>query len=278
MKVVRAYNNNAVSTVFPDQREAVLIGSGIGFQKKPGDEIDEKKIEKVYYIQDELQTKLLKLLRDAKPEAVTAAEKILEYARDCGMEFKNQVILSLTDHISFALERQEQGIELPYLMLSETKLLYRKEYEIGKWALKCIREVSNVELPEYEAGYIALQLASSSTGSSMSRDAAYDTLKLVKGAMEIIRNTYGVELDPEDIDTMRLTTHLKFLAQRIFTHAQWSDDNMESIYQLLILEHKENKECIEGLKNFVEKTFNYTLNKQEKAYLLVHLSKLFNKR
>lgn len=132
MKVVKSYNNNAVSTIFPDQTEAVLIGAGIGFQKKAGDEIDQKKIEKIYYIQDEFQTKLLQLLKDARPETVKVSEDILKHAKDCGLELKSQLIISLADHINFALERYEQGIELPYLMMTETRMLYPKEYEIAK--------------------------------------------------------------------------------------------------------------------------------------------------
>lgn len=46
MKAVKVYSNNSVSTVFPDGREAILIGSGIGFGKRPGDEIDTRRIEK----------------------------------------------------------------------------------------------------------------------------------------------------------------------------------------------------------------------------------------
>lgn len=279
MRVVKAYNNNAVSTVFEDGREAVLIGSGIGFQKKPGDEINEKKIEKIYYVQDELQTKFLQLLKDTRPEAAKLAEDILEHARECGLELKNQLILSLTDHISFALERQEQGIELPYLMLSETKILYPKEYEIGKWALNRIFEVCGIKLPKYEAGYIALQLASAPVkNAAVDREMTYNILKLVTAAMEIIKTSYGVELDTEDTDTIRLTTHLKFLAQRIFTHAQWEDSGTEGLYQLLIHKHHKNKECIERLKEYIQENFAYTLNSQEEAYFLVHLTKIFYKR
>ena len=272
MKAVKVYNNNAVSTVWPDGREAVIIGSGVGFHKKPGDTIDERRIEKVYYIQDDLQNRFLQLLKDARPEALRAAEEILKHARDSGLELKSQMILSLTDHISFAIERLEQGIELPCLMLNETKVLYAREYEVGCWALEKIEQLCGAAHPAYEAGYIALQQAS----TSMNREATYNTLKLVTGALDIIKDTYGVELDPDQIDTMRLTTHLKFLAQRIFSRVQWDDDGVEGLYQLLIRKHRKNQECIRRLQSYIKETFHYTLNPQEEVYLLVHLSKIFN--
>ena len=46
MEAIKVYNNSAVSSVKPDGREVILTGSGIGFSKRPGDTIDERKIEK----------------------------------------------------------------------------------------------------------------------------------------------------------------------------------------------------------------------------------------
>lgn len=271
MEAVKVYNNNAVSAVQPDGREVVLVGSGVGFAKKPGDTIDEWKIEKTYYIQSEFQTKFLQLMKDAGPDAIRAAEDILKYARGKGLELKDQLLVSLIDHICFAIERYEQGIDLPYLMLAETRLLYPREFEAGRWALDQIELRCGVRLPDYEAGYIALQLAS----ASMNREMTYNTLKLTKGCMDIIRDTYGVELDPDQIDTVRLTTHLKFLAQRIFQQVQWTDDDMEGLHEMLLKKHKQNRKCMERLKEYIRDNFDYTLNAQEEVYLLVHLSKIF---
>ena len=273
MNAVKIYNNNAVSTVWPDGREAILIGNGIGFHKRPGDTIDEKKIENIYYIQNDLQTRFLQLLKDAKPEALEISEKILEHALECGLELKNQLILSLTDHISFAMERYEQNIELPYLMLSETRMLYTKEFEIGRWAIEQIKKEYQIALPEYEAGYIALQLAS----SSMNRETTVNILVMVKGALDIIKEVYEIEMDPEHIDTIRLTTHLKFLAQRILGKTQWHDDNMEGILQMLLMHHPQNGTCIKRLRDYIQKEFHYCLNSQEEVYLLIHINKILHK-
>ena len=272
MNANKVFNNNAVAVVYPDGREAILVGSGIGFGRRPGDRVDERKIEKIYFIQDDLQTRFLQLLKNTRPDALQAAEDILTYARDQGLALKNQLILSLTDHICFALERQEQGISLPYLMMSETRLLYPREFGIGCWALSKIRELCGIRLPDYEAGYIALHLAS----AEMSRDDVYNSLKLVNGVTEIIKETYGIRLNPDNLDTIRLTTHLKFLSQRISQRAQWNDDDMDDIYQLLLRKHEKNLMCITRISDFIRNHFSYELNHQEKVYLVIHINKLLN--
>ena len=268
----KVFNNNAVATVYPDGREAILVGAGIGFGRRPGDAVNESKIEKVYFIQNDLQTRFLQLLKNARPDALQAAEDILAHAQDQGLALKNQLILSLTDHICFALERQEKGISLPYLMMSETRMLYPKEFEIGRWALGKIRDLCGTALPEYEAGYIALHLAS----AVMNRDEVYSGLKLVSGVMEIIKETYGIELDPDHLDTIRLTTHLKFLTQRISGHTQWKDDDMDDIYRLLLRKHSKHSECIARISDFIRTHFSYDLTRQEKLYLAIHINKLSN--
>ena len=272
MKANKIYNNNAVAVTWHDGREAILVGTGIGFGKRPGDPVEEKKIQKVYFIQDELQSRFLQLLKDARPEALEAAEEILAYALEQGLKVKDQLILSLTDHICFALERFEQNISLPYLMLSETKMLYPKEYDIGCWSLEKIRQLTGVQLPHYEAGYIALQLAS----AEMDGEDTYDCLKLVSGVTEIIKEVYGVELDPDDLDTIRLTTHLKFLAQRILRRSQWNDADMGGLYQLFLLRNAKNRDCIARITAYIRNHFSYEINHQEKLYLMIHLSKILN--
>ena len=48
MQAVKVFNNNAVSVVMPDGREAILVGNGLGFGRRPGDVIDKNRVSKVY--------------------------------------------------------------------------------------------------------------------------------------------------------------------------------------------------------------------------------------
>ena len=113
MKAIRVFNNNAVSTVMPDGREAIILGKGIGFHKRPGEEVDARLVEKVYYVQNEMQTKFLKILQDVEPNVMRAAERVLAMAENEGFRMSNQATISLIDHISFSIERFKKNITLP---------------------------------------------------------------------------------------------------------------------------------------------------------------------
>ena len=161
MQAVKVFNNNAVSVIMPDGREAILVGNGLGFGRRPGDVIDKSRVSKVYYVQNELQTKFLKMLDNVTPQVMQAAERISLAAEEQGILLSSKSTISLVDHISFALERVEKGTFLPNLMLSETRMLYPKEYAVGQRALELVRQFCGVQLPEDEAGYIALHLVAS---------------------------------------------------------------------------------------------------------------------
>ena len=208
MQAVKVFNNNAVSVVMPDGREAILVGNGLGFGRRPGDVIDKSRVSKVYYVQNELQTKFLKMLDNVTPQVMQAAERISLAAEEQGILLSSKSTISLVDHISFALERVEKGTFLPNLMLSETRMLYPKEYAVGQRALELVRQFCGVQLPEDEAGYIALHLVAGAADGAL----AYDTVKFVMAVKEIICDTYHCTFEEESLETIRLTMFISIPA------------------------------------------------------------------
>lgn len=270
MIAVKIFNNNALATVTHEGKDAILIGLGIGFNKRPGDEINQDKIEKIYYVQNDMQTKFLEMLENVSSDVMDASEKIISLIPGSEGKFTNKGILSLIEHISFAIERTKNNIYLPNLMLSDIKMMYSQEFELGSKALDIIEDICNIRLPEDEAGYIALHFVNMQSNDNL----AYDTLKFVKGSMNLLKECYGIELDESDLSTIRFMTHLKFLAQRIFKNEMFQDDKMIDMYDYLINNHSKNEEYLDKLNKYIEKEFKYKLDKSEKVYLLVHLTKI----
>ena len=151
---------------------------------------------------------------------------------------------------------------------SEISYLYRKEYQVGLWALDRIEEMLKVRLPKDEAGLIALHIINASTKAS-TQDIS-DTLIFIKGILDIISEQFNITFDKEKLDTTRMT-HLKFLANRVIYHENENIVELDDMYDLLVSRKTECKLCIEEIDNYVQGKFGYKLSKQEKVYLLVHL-------
>ena len=277
MKVIRVFNNNIVATKTEDNKEAIVQGSGIGFGKKPGDLLNEAKIEKRFYIMDEHASKFHALFDQVPIEYFQIAELIMEKAQnELNVILDDQIVVALTDHIYFAVERQLKNVSLTNFLNSEISYLYRKEYQIGLWALDQVEKIVNVKLNKDEAGFIALHIVN----ASMKKDKQdiSDTLVFIKGIMDIIRNSFGIELDMNDLDTTRLMTHLKFLANRVIYHENESIDALGDMYSLLINQKKQLEPCLKAIDEYVLVTFNYQLSQQEKVYLMIHLLRILNEK
>lgn len=57
MKIAKIMNNNVVSALDEGNREIIVLGKGIGFQKHNGDLIDEVKVEKIFRLSEPARSK-----------------------------------------------------------------------------------------------------------------------------------------------------------------------------------------------------------------------------
>ncbi len=271
MIATRIFNNNAVAVLLSNGNEAVVLGAGLGFKKKVGDSIDEKNVEKIYYIQSELQNKFQKILNSTSKEYLAISEAILKKAQKFNYEPSTVALLALTEHISFAVERWEKGAVTPNLMLHEIESFYPNEYNIGLWALDHIEAEFGVKLGKDEVGYIALHIINS--GMNNNSKVTVDTLKFVSGTLALIEKVYKIKVDENLFDKNRLVTHLKYLAQRVFTNCDYKDNEINDIYDYLIVKNTNHKVFIQQFIYYVEEEFGYTLGKPELAYILIHITK-----
>ena len=112
MIINKVLNNNVVTIISENSEEAVVMGRGIAFQKKKGDEIDESKIEKIFVLENKsINEKLLTLVNDIPAKYLEVAENIIKYAENkLGTKLNENIYLTLTDHISFAISRAEKNL------------------------------------------------------------------------------------------------------------------------------------------------------------------------
>ena len=276
MKIIKIFNNNAVATISDNKNDLILTGSGIGFQKKIGDEVDERRIEKRYVYEGGEKNAMYQLFLRTPEKYFKLSQTIMEEAvKRLNISFQDQTIVALTDHICFAVERYETGTELPNLVLTEIKTLYKEEYKIGLWSIQLIEKELGIHLQEDEAGYIALHIINGS--SDTNSNSTMETLQLIEGCIQVISDTLDVRFDEESLDYIRLTTHLKFMAQRIF-YGEHEEESFEDKEMAVFLAKKNKKilSCVHAVRDFIYETFGYMLTEKELLYLMIHIYKINN--
>ncbi|WP_284690920.1 PRD domain-containing protein [Bacillus subtilis] len=71
-------------------------------------------------------------------------EAIIDHARTTlNKNLNDSIYVTLTDHITFAIERHQKGMDIKNALLWEIKRLYKDEFMCGVEALRIIQDKLN---------------------------------------------------------------------------------------------------------------------------------------
>ena len=273
MKIDKIINNNIVSAIEADGKEVVIMGRGLGFGMKPGKEIPEGKIEKVFRLDSQNSTdKFKELLANLPLEHTQASTEIINYAKSVLNRRLNQSIyITLTDHINFAIERFKERMVFTNPLLNEIKTFYKEEYLVGEYAVALIERRIGIKLPVDEAGFIALHIVNAEYNTVM-RDTI-DITNLIQNVVKIVKEYFSMDLDETSLNYQRFVTHLRFLAQRIIGGEMLNSENPE-FNQLISQMYPEEYACSLKLKDYIQVTYHHDVTEEETAYLAVHIKRI----
>ena len=275
LKILKVFNNNSVAAISDDLGDIILTGSGIGFQKKAGDLVDQTKIEKTYLFKDDQKKRFEQSIAEVPAVYYEIAHKIVSKAvKDLKVDFSGEIFIAISDHLSFAVKRKKENIYLPNIILTETKIIYKEEYKVGLWALNYIENKIGIRLDEDEAGYLALHLVNFSLSNNANN--AMKIVTLTKEVLNLIKKTMKVELEEDSIGYTRISTHLKFLAERIFRDDASSVVDTTSDIREMLKEDARLALCINRIVKLIKERYNYDLSPDEQTYLCIHIKKNTN--
>ncbi len=275
MKILKVINNNVVSSVNEKQNEIVVMGKGIGFQKKTGDEIEMDKVEKIFCLPEEHTNQFKKLLEDISYELIKLAEEIIRYAENSlKKRLSKNIYITLTDHLNFAIERQKQEINFQNALLWEIRKYYNEEFQIGLKAIQMVKEKIGVELSEDEAGFIALHFVNAEMDGDMKQVASMPLI--IKDILNIVRYTFGIEIDETTLSYERFVTHLKFFLQRAVRNECYECEDFE-FNRSIQLRFSDAYHCALKIKEYMNKKMQYKVTDEEVTYLTIHVSRIIRR-
>ncbi|GEM03030.1 transcription antiterminator LicT [Halolactibacillus miurensis] len=275
MKVKKVINNNIVQSTDEFGKDVLVIGKALGFKKKPGDAIDQTLIEKVYTSNKDMPTnKLTELLAKVELEHVQVANEIINFAKaSLGKKLSENIYLTLTDHIDYAIERYRNGLPIKNALLWEIKRFYNHEFLIGKEAVNIIESKLGIKLPEDEAGFIALHIVNAELDMSQVSEVSNMT-KIIQNILNIIKYHYKIDLDEYSLNYERFITHLKFFIHRLYRGVELESDKDAGFLFILKERYKEEYQCALKIRDYIMKEFHRDLKEDEMIYLTIHIRRI----
>ena len=273
MVIEKVINNNVATAMDDNQQEVVIMGKGIAFQMKPGQSVDENKIEKRFVLDSKSDMgRFGELVQSIPMEHLEVCMSIIEYASQVlQRRLSNSIYLSLTDHINFALERYKSGMVLENPLLQEVRSFYPSEYLIGEYAIALMERDLGIKLPVDEAASIALHFVNAEYKTAMSDTMNITTL--IRQILNIVEKELGTRLDELGLHYSRFITHLKFLAYRVFSGQMMKRQEDEFVEMVIRLYEKEYAISAK-IAAFIKETYDHEISREEKAYLTIHIRRI----
>ena len=249
MQITRVLNTNAVLSADSDSNEIDLLGRGIGFKARPGDNVDETKIEKRFTLNDKKQlSRFRELLEQIPSEYIFVAEQAISFAkRFYNLQLNESIHISLADHLHSAVENAKLGIQIPNSLLLDIKQYYPREYEIGQQTITFVDDRLHIKLPEDEWGFVAMHFVNAQYGKENTN---------IKKIITFVRDVNNFILNELDIKP---------------DEDHYSDDNDIEL-SLLKKHYREEYKVSCDVANYIKKNYHFKPNKDEIMYLTIHLA------
>lgn len=278
MRIEKVLNNNVVITLTDTNEEMVVMGRGIAFQHKVGDRIEVEKIEKTFVPEGKegIET-FSNLFKEIKPEIIEIAADTIKYAQSVlKTKLSNNIYLTLTDHMNYAIKRTGEGIEIKNPLTWEIKKFYKVEYKIGLKALENIKNKLGVTMNEDEAASVALHIVNAKQ-EGQEIGITVKMTEVVQDILTIVRLQFGIIFDEDSFNYSRFVTHLQYFARRMLEH-DTKNSNDDFLFEQVKIKYPKAFECTNRINNYLESKHHTLLSKDEQVYLAIHIQRVTSEK
>lgn len=273
MKIYKIINNNIISAKDENELEVILMGKGLGFNKKKGDLVEKEKIEKTYHLDNKTHLeRLINLLSSIPIEHIDLCLDIVSHIQDkFDYKLNKNIYISLTDHISFAIKRREKGYNFTNPLLHEVRNIYKQEFKLGLYAVNYLNKNLNINFDEHEASSIALHIVYAEYDRNPSEIVSQieDIKEIIKIIYEgqISENLYGKDYILYDYIN-KFITRIKEGKQK--------NINDKKLYYFIRSNYKKDFITTLTIVSFVENKYKTIVTDEEKTMLTLLINRKRN--
>jgi beta-glucoside operon transcriptional antiterminator len=273
--VKRVYNNNVVLAVEADTTEVVLLGKGLGFQRRPGETIDTSLADQRFVAEGPYRApQLAGLLSDAPSEQITLAQTITELGHAAlGLEPRQSLMIPVLDHLTFAVRRAEEGTHIDFPLRWEVAQLYPAEAALGRQVVTLVNERLGVQLQEDEWVAFALHFVNQQwTKGDFSKTVAMT--ETISRVFVRLAERWGTPIDENASSAARFVTHLRYVFARAASDKQLSTSRLD-VLTAVKQAYPEAAEAALDIAGLIGKAINRVISNDEVSYLALHTTRLY---
>lgn len=270
MQLLRVFNNNVV-LARRGAEDVIVTGRGIGFQAKPGTEVDPAKVVKVFVPDSGRDPDHMAAMIAGIPgeyvQLVIDAMHSVDMSE--ALRSKLTLVVAIADHIHGAVNR---GNAVSYPLEAEVRHLYAEDFALAQQLLTAINGGLHKPLAPDEAVAITLHLVNAGFAVG-DLSGTYRMTGLIQQILAVIGSHIDTELNSEDISVARFITHLRYLFVRMAEHQQLDSDDRQ-VATAISARYPDAVETAQMVANLIELRLDSALTPDEVSYLTLHIARL----
>lgn len=266
--ITKVLNHNAI-LVEKEKHNYLVFHKGIGFSKKVNERISIPKDATIYELNDSSSRGTSNnLVNRIDPLYIEISNEIIHLAEKKFENVDRSILLPLSDHIAYAIERLKKGLTISNPYANEIRLLNPEEFDIAIQSKDIIYKKTGCEMNDDELGYITLHIHSALNDSEVNQgmQAAY----IVKKSIEKVEKHFNKKIDISTLSYSRLLMHIKYMLIRIQTNEKLSIDMDEFVRTSYPLAYEVAEEILKD----VSKLYHQTIPRIEVGYLGLHIQRI----
>ena len=273
MKIKQIINNNVV--VSEDKSdEIIVIGKGIGFNGRVGQQIDPASIEKTFVLQNEtIDKNLSSLLTEIPYEVIAFGIKATDYIMRCSKKpISRRILIPLTDHIYSCIERNQSGMRFDSLLSFNVRYLYKDEYKIAEDVIDMLKSDLGVDADKEEAAFITMHIVNAQLDTDI--EDIFKATDIVSTSIQTVESYFNITLDNQDMNFARFVTHLQFFAKRMVKNTFLDEDPDLEINKHIHLRYANEYDCARKIGEKLKEKYGFEIEENEYTYLTIHIARL----
>ncbi len=273
MRVLKKVNNNVAICQDNRGQELIAFGRGIGYPPTPYELTDLSLIQRTFY---DVSADYLGMIESLPSDVVEFTAEVVDKARGLlPYDISPNLLLTLADHIAFAIKRSQQGIYIKMPLTYDLEQTYPLEIGMGRQVLEQVKARFKVLLPRDEASGIAMAFINARIYSADDADVKIeaDDRDILENFTSIIEEEMGVTIDRDTFNYTRYATHVRYLLDRLRS-GQGIDSVNSDVYADLRKEFTTTAACVDRIVAWLGKEYGFQVTGEEQLYLLLHVNRV----
>lgn len=271
-RIAKVLNHNSVIGIDGKKKQEVLImGKGIAFGKKEGQDLELKTDTQIYSLKELTERgQAGEIVKEVSPISLELASAVLDEAEKAFGKIERSILFPMADHLDFAIRRMKNGEQISNPLTEDIRVMFYKEYKVAACIRELLQEKLQLTIDDHEIGYIALHVHSAIVDENVSQ--AMEVARAVRESISLVEKISGHSIDVMSLSYNRLMNHIRYMV----TRAVSGEKIKMNINDYMSVKFPQAFTAAKQICEEMQKRLRLPLEEVEIGYLAMHMERMLD--